>query len=480
MTMQSNTPAPGLPEPVAADDRTKLSAELDRRRRYLGIAQEDLDRLAEIRDSAQLRAKDVVDKFYDHLLSNPETRAHFQNERHIHNVKRTQTLYFAELFDGRCDIDYLRDRLRVGRTHERIGLDPEWYLGAYCIYMNQLFPIVMRHYKDDVEKGIQTIQSLAKMICFDMGVAIDTYIEAMAAREAAQVRSFIDSITSFSSDLERSSSQILGATASQTTAAQEQATGVAEITTTLSELHLMSQQTLEKAEAVIGESDRSIDASKTGSKAVEDAVQGMNEIREQVETIAQKIVSLSEQTQQIGDIIMSVNEITEQSKLLALNAAIEAARAGDQGRGFAVVAAEIRSLADQSKQATARVRKILGDIQTATNSAVIATEQGTKKVEVGVALANRAGETIDLLGRSVEGAAGAARLIANASRQQTSGIQQVSDAMAGINQATASTVAGMQMNESSAKRLTEMTASMQALVRQFSQPKTKKPEYKMA
>jgi methyl-accepting chemotaxis protein len=346
--------------------------------------------------------------------------------------------------------------------------------------MNELFPIVLHHYKDDPEKGIATLQSLVKLICFDMGIAIDTYIDAMAKRQEEQISSFAESISEFSSELERASGEILGATANQTTAAQEQATGVAEITTTLSQLQLMSGQTLEKAEAVIGESDRSIDASKTGGKAVEDAIVGMQEIREQVETIAQKIVSLSEQTQQIGDIIMSVNEITEQSKLLALNAAIEAARAGDQGRGFAVVAAEIRSLADQSKQATARVRKILGDIQNATNSAVIATEQGTKKVEVGVVLANRAGESIQQLGRSVEGSAGAARLIANASRQQTSGIRQVSDAMGAINKATLSTVSGMQQTETSAKRLTDMTMRMQALVREFTQPKVHRPDYKMA
>jgi methyl-accepting chemotaxis protein len=339
--------------------------------------------------------------------------------------------------------------------------------------------MILRHYKDDPEKGIATIQSLVKLICFDMSVAIDTYIEAMAKREAVTIQSYIGAVTAFSSELEKASSEILGATANQTTATQEQATGVAEITTTLSELHVMSAQTLEKAQAVINESDRSIDASRTGAKAVEDAIQGMHEIREQVETIAQKIVSLSEQTQQIGDIIMSVNEITEQSKLLALNAAIEAARAGDQGRGFAVVAAEIRSLADQSKQATARVRKILGDIQNATNSAVIATEQGTKKVEAGVTLANRAGETIELLGKSVEASAGAARLIANASRQQTSGIQQVSDAMNGINDATKSSVSGMQQTETSAQKLSEMTTHRQALVKRFSEPKRRVPEHKL-
>jgi methyl-accepting chemotaxis protein len=461
------------------DDQSKLNAESERRKKYLLIDQADLERLAALKTLAATHASAHVDRFYDHLLSNDSTRVHFQSERHIQNVKRTQAKYFSELFDGKCDVDYLRDRYRVGRAHERIGLDPEWYVGAYCIYMNQLFPMIMAHYKENPDLGMATMQSLIKLICFDMGVAIDTYIDGLTQRQASQMEAYVSSVMSFASELEKSSSDIMGATASQSTATQEQATGVAEITTTLSELHVMSAQTLEKAQAVISESDRSIDASRSGSKAVEDAVQGMHEIREQVETIAQKIVTLSEQTQQIGDIIMSVNEITEQSKLLALNAAIEAARAGDQGRGFSVVAAEIRSLADQSKQATARVRKILGDIQNATNSAVIATEQGTKKVEAGVTLTNRAGETIEMLGKSVEASAGAARLIANASRQQTSGIQQVSDAMNGINEATKSSVEGMQQAETSAKKLAEMTTHMQALVQQLSKPRQRVPERRM-
>jgi methyl-accepting chemotaxis protein len=468
-------------EHTAADSASKSKeTDLERRRRYLLISEVDLQRLVAVRDVAAKHAAAVVDRFYEHLLSNPETKAHFRSEKHIRNVKRTQAQYFAELFLGNCDEAYLEDRLRVGKTHERIGLAPEWYIGAYCIYMNQLLPIIMHQFKDDIDLGIATFQSLVKLICFDVAVAIDTYIEAMATREADQVRSFVDAITEFSTDLATASSGILGATANQTSAAQQQAAGIAEITTTLSELRQMSGQVLEKAEKVISESDRSIEASKTGAKAVEDAIQGMHEVREQVETIAQKIVSLSEQTQQIGDIITSVNEIAEQSKLLALNAAIEAARAGDHGRGFAVVATEIRSLAEQSKQATGRVRKILGDIQAATNSAVVATEQGTKKVESGVNLANRAGENIHVLGQSVEESAGAARLIANAARQQSAGIQQVADAMGSINQATVSTVAGLKQTEDSAQKLDHMTNSMNALVATFTKPKVKQAEYKMA
>jgi len=467
------------PTPPTTIDSQALDAEIGRRMKFLLLEQVDLGRLAAVRDVAAKASDKVVDRFYEHLLGTGETRAHFQSAKHIANVKRTQAQYFTELFTGRLDGDYYTNRVRVGKAHERIGLGPEWYIGGYCLYLNELLPIILEHYEGDVKQGTETLSSLIKMICFDMAVAIDTYIEAMAIREAEQAKTFIEALDRYSTDVKGATGGILSTTTTQAGSAQQQASAIAEVSTTLSELRQTSAQALEKAEAVIEEADRSIDASREGARSVEAAVHGMREIREQVDTIADKIVSLSEQTQQIGDIIASVNEIAEQSKLLALNAAIEAARAGDHGRGFSVVATEIRSLADQSKQATARVRKILGDIQAATNSAVVATEEGTKKVENGMVLANRAGEAIHVLGKSIEESAGAARLIANASRQQGTGIQQVADAMGNINEATHVTVSSLRETEGAAQGLSEMTGSMNDLIATFSKPKGKQSDYRL-
>ena len=96
-------------------------------------------------------------------------------------------------------------------------------------------------------------------------------------------------------------------------------------------------------------------------------------------SIAESIVQLSEQSHAIGQIIATVSDWREQSNLLAVNAAIEAARAGEQGKSFGVVAHEIRSLAEQSKQATGQVRTILSDIQKATNIAVPPPNRATKQ-----------------------------------------------------------------------------------------------------
>ena len=120
----------------------------------------------------------------------------------------------------------------------------------------------------------------------------------------------------------------------------------------------------------------------------------MSTVKEQVESLAENVLALTEQAQQIGEIIATVNKIAEQTNLLSLNAAIEAARAGEHGKGFSVVASEIKVLADQSKKATAQVRQILGDVQKATGSAVLAAEDGTKSVSGAIKVVNQSGETI--------------------------------------------------------------------------------------
>jgi methyl-accepting chemotaxis protein len=454
--------------------------EIERRRQYYQIEESDSKNMQAMKEVAAANMGAVIDRFYEHLLAHDETKAHLQNEKHVATLKKMQSQYFMELFDGVYDKKYAENRLMVGQTHERIGLGPQWYIGAYSVYLCTLLPVIMEHYKTKPAKASEAFQSIIKVVCLDMGIAIDTYIEAMAAREAEQITTFVNSLTEFSVQLGESSTGILGATSAQTASAQQQASSIAEVTSTLSELRQTSAQALEKAEAVIGVAEKSLEASQVGGQAVEAAITGMKEIREQVEAIAEKILMLSEQTQQIGDIISSVNEISEQSKLLALNAAIEAARAGEHGKGFAVVATEIRSLAEQSKQATAQVRKILGDIQNATNSAVVATEEGTKKVEGGMTLAIKAGENIHTLAKSIEESAGSARLIANSSRQQTAGIQQVADAMSSNNQAMNASVAGLKQTENAAMQLKGITGTMQQMVDTFSKPKDKKAEYRLA
>lgn len=126
-------------------------------------------------------------------------------------------------------------------------------------------------------------------------------------------------------------------------------------------------------------------------------IEKMLTLKQKIQIIAELILELSEQIQQIGSTIGVVEEIAEQTNMLALNAAVEAARAGEHGKGFAVVAGEIRKLADESKQATAKISVLINNIHQATNSTVMATEEGTKEIETGVQLAHSIDKNINLL-----------------------------------------------------------------------------------
>ncbi len=257
-------------------------------------------------------------------------------------------------------------------------------------------------------------------------------------------------------DIASASSEIFAATSQHNSGATEQAASINQTTVTVDEVRQTAEQTTERAQSVAASAQRSVEISDTGIEAVEETITGMKQIKDKVEQIAENIIALSEQTQQIGDIISSVNDIAEQSNLLALNASIEAARAGEQGKGFAVVAAEVRNLAEQSQQATAQVRAILDDIQKATNTVVIVTEEGTKGVDTGVALANKAGDTIRALAEAITESATAAQQIVASAQQQAAGMDQIASAMSNINQSTTQALTSTKQTEEATKRLSTL------------------------
>ena len=203
---------------------------------------------------------------------------------------------------------------------------------------------------------------------------------------------------------------------------------------------------------------------RQGTGAVEETVGGMQQIRARVESIATTIMGLAEQTQAIGSIITTVSELADQSNLLALNAAIEAARAGEQGRSFAIVAQHVRALAERSKVATSQVKEILGDIQRATNAAVLVTEEGTKGVEVGSRLATQAGQVIHRIAGEVDSGAQASVQIAAAAHQQTAGMEQIGQAMSSIQQATTQALASTRQAERAAQDLHALSQSLQQAI----------------
>ena len=365
---------------------------------------------------------------------------------------------------------FSRDRL-IGSDFSDYFLEPEKAREGYQKVITQGFvkdyPLTIRHTSgrtiDVVYNATVYTGEGGKM----QGVFAAARDVTERKRMEEDLRRIMQEVQESVNVLAPAATEILATTTQVASSASETATAVSETTTTVEEVKQTASVSNQKAQYVAEIAHTTAQASLDGKKAVDESIDLMSRIREQMETIAESIVRLSEQSQAIGEIIATVNDLAEQSNLLAVNAAIEAARAGEQGKGFTVVAQEVRSLAEQSKQATAQVRAILMDIQKATSAAVMSTEQGSKAVDTGMSQSTRAGEAIRLLADSISEAAQASTQIVASSKQQLIGMDQVVIAMENIRLASTQNVAGSKQTENAAQNLHELGQKLKGLVEQY-------------
>ncbi len=336
---------------------------------------------------------------------------------------------------------------------------------ALAFFLNRILATPLRRIStvaEQIAAGNLSVQVSSDHRRDEVGLLTEAF-----ARMVGSLRQMIEETKDAVNVLASSASEILAVTTQVASGAAETAAAVSETTSTVEEVKQTAQLSSQKARQVSENAQRAAQVAQSGKRSVEDMVEGMSRIREQMESIAETIVRLSEQSQAIGEIVATVNDLAEQSNLLAVNASIEAAKAGEQGKGFAVVAHEIKSLAEQSKQATTQIRGILSDIQKATNAAVLATEQGSKVVEAGVKQSQQGGESIRSLAESIAEAAQAALQIAASSQQQLVGTDQVALAMENIKQASVQNLAGTKQAESAAQNLHQIGQQLKKLTEPF-------------
>jgi methyl-accepting chemotaxis protein len=313
--------------------------------------------------------------------------------------------------------------------------------------------------RDDLEKRVQERTA-------DLLISNEAAQKEIAERKRAEekLHQLMQEMQDIVNILAASTSDILDAASQVASGSSETATAVSQTTSTVEEVKQTSLMASDKARHVSETAQKTAEISLYGKKSVEESVEAMRNIQGQMTSVADSIIRLSEQSQAIGEIIATVNDLAEQSNLLAVNAAIEAAKAGDHGKGFAVVAQEVKSLAGQSKQATTQVRAILGEIQKATNAAVMATDQGSKAVESGVRLSGEVGQSINALADSIEEAARAATQIAVSAQQQLVGMDQAVVAIKGISQAARQNVDSAGQAKAAAQNLHALGLKLKQLM----------------
>ncbi len=280
---------------------------------------------------------------------------------------------------------------------------------------------------------------------------------AIAKPLSLAIRGTVNRIVSVSSELAATVEQ-------QERISHNQAISVNQTTAALDELGRASQQSAQQAEAAAAGASQVLTLAEGGTQIVEETLEGMTTVSMKVAAVAEKIVLLRQQTSQIGSISKLVGDLAAQTNMLALNAAVEAVRAGSQGKGFGVVAAEIRKLADESRNSAEKISGLVADIQMAINSTVAVTDEGIKTVEAGVRLVRRMASAFAGVSEAIGKVVANNQQISLAARQQAVAIGQVAQAMNSINTGAQQAVSGISQTKLSTELLSEVARNLSSVV----------------
>jgi twitching motility protein PilJ len=232
---------------------------------------------------------------------------------------------------------------------------------------------------------------------------------------------------------------MIGATDQMAGGAQAQAREITTVSRTVEAMSRSVRDVATSAQSAAGAARHTLEAAEKGNQAVHNSLAGMQRIRGEVQVIAKKIKGLGDRSLEISAIVNLIEELASHTNLLALNAAIEAAGAGEAGLRFGVVADEIRKLAERAAKATKDVAALIRTVQTETQEAVMAMEEGTREVETGYQVTIRAEEHLKEIAAMSTSSAELAQGMSRTSAQQADGVEGVARAMHSIAQVAVNT-----------------------------------------
>ncbi|MCA9102671.1 MAG: hypothetical protein KDA63_16035, partial [Planctomycetales bacterium] len=172
--------------------------DLPRRLAYLGLTDADAERLRSMGPLYRRHADALVESFYAHLFSFPLTAGFLDDPKVVTRLKALQRRHFESVFEARWDDRFVEDRVRVGQAHADVGIQPEWFLGAY----NQYTQHFIRYVHEDgaaPEEMLARLGSFMKAIFLDVELSLSAYF----SQTVIQLRRALDMLSHTNTELRR-------------------------------------------------------------------------------------------------------------------------------------------------------------------------------------------------------------------------------------------------------------------------------------
>lgn len=325
---------------------------------------------------------EIVDCFYQNLEKESSLMKIIKDHSTIEKLKKTLCTHVQEMFRGRVDDTYIKQRYIIAHVHVKVGLEPKWYMCAFQDLLHSLLNIAKQHV-DSLEEYIQVVLAITKILSLEQQIVLEAYeLENERIRkEAEEVKNQMmlrvnQNATELAAISEETSSSIQQMT--------EKSNQIKAVTQAGSDVAISTEE-----------------KSEEGIKRLKRLEAVMKETEQSMINISTDMRYLTDNTKKIEQIVVLVTSIAEQTNLLALNAAIEAARSGEHGRGFAIVAEEVRKLAEGTKSSVSEVSQLISNITNTTHQMSSSIQEVSEGIKTGTIESQKTNEFFDQILQSM-------------------------------------------------------------------------------
>ena len=409
----------------------------------------------------------VIDALQEHMLKGDFEMA---PQAYFDLVTRAVDMTFAKTYEELIPVAQGLLRARIAKMNRTFAIDVTFAAIAVLVlaYLAAAFCLAVMQSVRELREGAQQLADCNLSARIDLSAHDELHLVAEQFNEMAnafaavigKVQQGANDVASSAEALAGSASQVSDGSERQSEAASSMAAAVEEMTVGIDEI----ASSASSAEGISSTSGR---LSAEGGAVVAKTVEEMERIASSVRESALVIQNLGDQSAEISTIVNSIKEIADQTNLLALNAAIEAARAGETGRGFAVVADEVRKLAERTAKATGEITAMVTSIQHGTARAVETMQEGVKRVQDGVVLAEEAGRSMEEIRSGATQVVGAVTDISSALREQGAASTDIARNVERIAQMAEQNSAAVRETAATANRLENLAQQLRAEVAHF-------------
>ncbi|WP_153731704.1 protoglobin domain-containing protein [Sporosarcina obsidiansis] len=339
---------------------------------FLALTNVRRESVAHLKKIYQQNHHEILEKFYERLLSIPAFNEIIMNHSSVERLKKLFDAHFLSLFEDELNIEYVFKRRKIAYTHARIGVLPNWMISAYTLINQLIIPLIVKEFSRDPSKLSEVLLAYESLVTIDQQIVVETYIEI----QAGSVVNGLGDIITYNTELEsiKELIQFQNMQQQEIIAANDSMhdldASIEEIATSVEDISIDTKQSLL-------ELNSDLESLHQVSKILQTTDTGQKKMQEDIQKLVQHVNS-------VAQLMTFIKGIADQTNLLALNASIEAARAGEAGKGFAVVAEEVRKLADDTKVSVQSIHTDIEELLHITHGISELTDQFSEDLHQGV------------------------------------------------------------------------------------------------